>query len=148
MWILRRLAEQGVSQKELLLTYTSRVRGCVEENAPLYMFSLTKEQSDKIERIQKMSFCIILGKKASVHYSQNLKSLKLPTLLERRQKLADKFVLKILKNEEHRKMFKFTNSKTRAGNRIVIPNTRTARYLKTTVPSLANIINNKFAHKI
>ena len=77
IWILRRLAEQGVSQDNLMLTYKSRVRGCVEENAPLWMFSLTKELSDKIERVQKISFCIILGKKSSIHYSQNLIALTL-----------------------------------------------------------------------
>ena len=41
IWILRRLSEQGVAQKDIVLAYTSRVHGCVEENAPLYMLSLT-----------------------------------------------------------------------------------------------------------
>ena len=125
------------------------MRGCVEENAPLWMFSLTKELSDKIERVQKISFCIILGKKSSIHYSQNLIALKCPTLLERRQKIAERFALKVLKNNEHRKMFKFAqNNRTRAGNRVIIPTIKTSRYSKSTIPSLGNIINDKFAHKI
>ena len=67
LWILRRLAEQGVSKDLLLLTFCSRVRVCVEQNVPLWMFSLTKNQNDKIERLQKMAMYIILGQDADKH---------------------------------------------------------------------------------
>ena len=53
LWILRRLAEQGVPQKYLMLAFNLRVRVCVEQNIVLWMFSLTQELSDKIEKLQK-----------------------------------------------------------------------------------------------
>ena len=113
------------------------------------MFSLTTALSDKIERLQKTAFYIILGKDADKHYHVNLAKLDCETLLSRRQKVADNFAKKILKHKEHRKMFKFDlNSKTRSGKKVLIPKLKTARYYKSAIPSLGNIINEKFSHKI
>ena len=42
LWILRRLAELGISTEKLLLTYCLRIRIMVEQNVPLWMFSLSK----------------------------------------------------------------------------------------------------------
>ena len=38
LWILRRLAEQGVSIENLLLAFNTRIRVCVEQNVPLWTF--------------------------------------------------------------------------------------------------------------
>ena len=89
MWILRRLVEHGVSIDHLLLTYTSRIRVCVEENVPLWMFNISKEMELKIEKLQKISLFIILGKNAHQDYLCNLAMLNLEPLDERRQKIAD-----------------------------------------------------------
>ena len=150
LWILRRLAESGgVSVEYLLLSYFSRVRVCVEFNVPLWMFSLTKVQKDKIERLQKIALYIILGKNADKHYSVNLAKLNCDTLEDRRQKIAENFAKKTLKHPEHRKIFNFdVSKKTRSGKKVVIPKFTTERYRNSPIPSLGNIINLKFSHKI
>ena len=149
LWILRRLVEHGVSIENLLLTYTSRVRVCVEENVPLWMFSVSREMETRIEKLQKISLFIILGKHAHRDYSRNLALLNLEQLDVRRQQIAINFARKILKHPEHRKMFNIINSnRTRSGKKVVVPTSRTTRYEKSTIPSLAKLINEKLADKI
>ena len=89
-----------------------------------------------------------MGKHANRNYSENLSVLKSMTLEERREKIAVNFAKKILKNSEHRKMFNISEGNTRSRKRVIIPNTRTARYERSTIPSLGKIINQKLAHKL
>ena len=142
------MAEFGVFIGELYVMYKLRIRTHIEQNAPLWMFSLTQELKRKIERVQKISLYIILGKEAHEDYLCNLAILNALPLEERRQKIAIKFASNVLKHPEHRKIFSFTGDKTRSKKTVVIPFTRTARYEKSTVPALALLINQKLAHKI
>ena len=149
MWILRRLVEKGVSIEKLVLTYNLRIKIYVEQNVPLWMFSISKAMKLKIENLQKTSVYIILGKYAHPNYLLNLSILDMETLEERRDKIALKFATKILKHPEHRQIFNFKLSKlTRSGKMVIVPNFKTSRYGNSTVPSLARLINEKLAHKI
>ena len=113
------------------------------------MFSLTQRASKKIEKVQKIALYIILGNHAHKDYFCNLAILNLDTLESRRLIIAKNFSTKILKHPEHRKMFKISASKrTRSGKTIIEPTTRTARYRKSTVPSLARLINSELQHKL
>ena len=79
----------------------------------------------------------------------NLAMLELDTMDERRESIALKFAGKLLKHPEHRKMFNFDlSSTTRAGRRVIVPVARTTRYERSTVPALANLMNQKLSHKI
>ena len=70
--------------------------------------------------------------------------LELDTLKDRRDKIAEKFAGKVLKHSEHKKMFQFCPSdRTRSGNKVVVPWARTQIYARSTVPSLARLINEK-----
>ena len=149
LWILRRLVEIGTSIEKLVMTYNLRVRIYVEQNVPLWMYSISKGLKTKIENLQKISVFIILGKFAHTDYLCNLAILDMEPLEERRQKIAQKFAIKILKHPEHRKMFNIIESnRTRSGKKVVVPNSKTTRYEKSTIPSLAKLINEKLAHKI
>ena len=75
--------------------------------------------------------------------------LGLKTLKDRRDHIAEKFAIKVLKHEDHRKMFQFSESdRTRAGKKVLVPWASTSRYARSTVPSLARMINKKFVNKI
>ena len=148
MCMLKRLAELGVSIEDLLSTYTLRIRVQVEQNAPLWMFYLTEQLSKDIEKVQKMASYIILGKHAHRDYLCNLAILDLEPLDQRRNKLAKNFANKILKHPVHKQIFKIIHSKTKSGNRIEIPKCRTARFERSTVPSLAKLINKELKHKL
>ena len=49
---------------------------------------------------------------------------------------------------EHKKMFKTIQCNTRSDKRVIIPKSRTARYRKSTIPALAEIINKELKHKL
>ena len=107
---------------------------------PLWTFNLTKVMAGKIERVQKIAAYIILGKHAHKDYFCNLSMLELDTLETRHHKLAMKFAAKTLKHPEHRKLFTVTES-VRHGRRVAVPASRTTRYERSTIPSLARLIN-------
>ena len=73
----------GVPTEKLILMYNLRVRVHIEQNIPLYMFLLTKAMKMKIEKIQKISAFIILGKEAHRDYICNLAILDMEPLEER-----------------------------------------------------------------
>ena len=113
------------------------------------MFSLSKAQIDKIERLQKIALYIILGKDAAKHYNENMIKVNCESLEDRRDKISENCAKNFLKHPEHRKMFQFNlKSKTRSGKRVVIPQSRTERYSRSTIPSLGNIINKKLTKYI
>ena len=68
------------------------------------------------------------------------------TLEERRQQMIYKFAKRVLKNPVHRNIFEFSeNDRTRAGKKILLPTCKTTRYEKTTIPSLALLINENLS---
>ena len=138
MWIIKRLSELGVSVEDKLLTYQSRIRVYLEQNVALWHFSITKKVSHKIEKVQRACAIIILGKLATTEYFCNLTLLNLEPLVDRREQLCTKFAKKTIKHPVHRNMFKINPH----NNKVVVPVARTARYEKSTVPSLARIINS------
>ena len=84
----------GVNREDLLMTYQSGIRIMVEMNVPLWHFSITKKMSKSIEKVQKASVFIILGKRATHDYSSNLAILGLESLLDRRYILCKEFATK------------------------------------------------------
>ncbi|CAH1238844.1 OTOGL [Branchiostoma lanceolatum] len=77
--------------------YTCYVRPICEYAVPVWNPGLTKNQSSRLETIQRRACRIILGKKYT-HYSEALTQLGLPTLESRREQLCKKFGLKLLKS--------------------------------------------------
>ena len=145
MWVLKRLAELGVSLEDILLTYESRVRVHLEMNVPLWHFSIPRKISDNIERVQRAAAFIILGKLASRDYICNLALLGLEPLSERREGICREFARKTMKHPEHNKMFTMVDGRqTRTKRKVVVPvyPAKTARYDRSAVPNLARIINN------
>ena len=62
LWILVRFKSLGASQNQLLKVYQTRIRSTLEFASPVFTSGLAKEQSMKIESIQKKAFALILGK--------------------------------------------------------------------------------------
>ena len=144
MWILKRLKEFGVSTEDLLLTYQSRIRIHLELNVPLWHFSITKKLSRNIENVQKSCLFLILGQVATTEYYCNLALLNLDLLSERRVKLCTQFAKKTFKHPQHGKMFTKNDNRTTylGGKRnVIVPTAKTARYDRSSIPSLARILN-------
>ncbi|CAH1259452.1 Hypp2286 [Branchiostoma lanceolatum] len=86
-----------VPELDLVTIYTCYVRPICEYAVPVWNPGLTKNQSSRLETIQRRACRIILGKKYT-HYSEALTQLGLPTLESRREQLCKKFGLKLLKS--------------------------------------------------
>ena len=105
LWILRRLRNLGANKENLVEVYTKQVRCILELAAPAWQGSITLAEKQDLERVQKTTCHIILGKDY-VSYSQALKTLNLESLEHRRNKLCLKFALKAEKHEKFRNWFK------------------------------------------
>ena len=143
MWILKRLSELGVSVEDKLMTYESRIRIFLEQNVALWHFSISKKLSHALEKVQRSCVIIILGKLATTDYFCNLTLLNLEPLADRREKLCIKFAKKTFKHPVHRTMFQINPiSNTRDPRKVIVPKAKTVRYEKSSVPSLARMINS------
>ena len=145
LWILVRFKSLGGSQDQLLKVFQTRIRSTLEFGAPVYCFGLTKEQSKKIECVQKKAFAIILGNEYS-NYNLALQTLKQDRLESRRIELAYKFAIKCTKSRRHSTMFP-RNPVYRENMRNSKPfaefQCHTSRYFNSTIPALARLLNKR-----
>ena len=83
--VMLRAASKFTSDKHVLKQiYYSRIRCKLEQSAAVWSSSLTKKNSDDLERVQKSAVRIIFGKPYE-SYSQTLKDLDIMRLSERRE---------------------------------------------------------------
>ena len=102
--LLRKLAPFGVPDEDMKIIYILFIRSLLEQSAPVWHSSLTQENSDDLERIQKSALKIILQQRYK-NYSDAMKLLELDTLKQRREQLCLSFALKCLKHPKFKKMF-------------------------------------------
>ena len=121
--------------------YKKEVRSILELAVPVWHSSLTKKQSQDIERVKKIAFKILLGP-CYVSYKQACHYLFTQTLEERRTKLCLKFARKNLKSENSMFTKDVKRLNTRQPTRVVKEyKCRTARYYKSSIPYLARLLN-------
>ena len=106
--------------------------------------SLTMEQIDDIERIQKNA-CRIILKKDYKSYEKALEKLNLETLEERRSQLCLKFARKCKNNPQTKELFKpnkkIHNMVLRNTEIIEVNKANTQRYNKSAVPFMQRLLN-------
>ena len=127
--------------------YTKEVRSILELAVPVWHSGLTKTQIKDIERIQRISFQLILGP-AYVNYKQSCKFLGTQTLEERRIKLCLKFAKQNLKSDNCMLKKAVITVNTRQKNRLVSEyKCRTKRYKNSSLPYLAKLLNSNNRRK-
>ena len=104
MELLRRVASFCTNASDLKNIYMLFVRSQLEHSATVWHSSLTQENRDDLERVQKSAVKIILGEKYQ-GYKKGLESLNLDTLEERRENLCLKFAIRSSNNEKTARMF-------------------------------------------
>ena len=92
MWTLRHLGHRGFSTADLLKVYLSTIVPCHDYCSVVFHSSLTKQQSNSIERLQAQALKCIYGYDYS--YRALLEMTGLPTLEARREARCDRFALK------------------------------------------------------
>ena len=130
MRLLHKLVEFDVPIPDLIQIYTLFIRSIVEQSCVVWHSSLTVENSQDLERIQKNALKIIL-KDQYTSYSDALKHVGLDMLSERREKLCLTFARNCVKNESTKDMFplneNFTNMSTRNPELFQVQSCRTER---------------------
>ena len=108
-----------VKSHDIVRVFTSAVRSILEHARATWHTCLTGQQLEKLESIERRAMCIVAP---DLSYRQALANFGLPTLKERRERLARDFFIKIVRNSDHKL-------------RHLLPHERTIKYgLRTAKP--------------
>ena len=116
----------------------------MEQSCVVWHNSLTIENSEDLERVQRSAVRIILGKNFE-NYEDALDSVDLQNLSERRQELCLKFANKCTQNEKTEELFplnrKNHNMEVRNPERFVVNHANTERLKKSSIPNMQRMLN-------
>ena len=144
MQILHKASKFSRNLQDLLVIYKCFVRSKLEQSASVWHSSLSKNNEDDLERVQKSALKVILKNKYR-DYNSALKQLNIESLFDRRESLCLKFARKGLKLEQFKKMFPIQkplhNMEKRNTDKFLVNSARTERYFKSTIPSMQRLLN-------
>ena len=104
MRLLHKLVDFGITQSDLVNIYTLYIRSILEQSCQVWHSSLTLENFQDLERVQKTALRIILQDEY-MSYSNALAATGLSTLFHRRSQLCLKFAKANLKHPQMKTMF-------------------------------------------
>ena len=139
--MLTKLKYVGVPTADLIHIYLLYIRSLLEYCSVVWHSTLTVQQSDNLERVQKLSLKIILGQYYD-GYENALKWSGLERLVERREQRCLKFGLKSLLHPVHSKMFPINplTDKNLPGTRhrehFVVNKAKSEYYKKSAIPHI------------
>ena len=129
---------------DLKKIYMLQIRSKLEQSAAVWHSSLTKKERKDLERVQKAALRVILGDRYK-SYEEALKTIKIDSLEERRQKICLKFAKQCLRNEKLKDMFPRTQSdhkmEKRYKEKYVVKKAMTERFKKSAIPSMQRLLN-------
>ena len=144
MRLLHKLVDFGVPLDDLVTIYILYVRSILEQSCQVWHSSLTLENFQDLERVQKNALRIILQENYA-SYSSALNQTGISTLFERRTKLCLKFAKNSLKNETMKKMFPLNIVKhkmdTRNRDHFQVTGARTERLKNSSIPYMQRLLN-------
>ena len=108
--MLTKLKYVGVKTEDLIDVYLLYIRSITEYCSVAFHSSLTIEQSNKLERIQKVCLRVILGE-MYVSYVGALEMCVLETLFSRRAKRCLNFSHKSVKHQRNSRLFPLNTQK-------------------------------------
>ena len=95
--LLTKIAEFNPPKSDLKTIYILFIRSLLEQSAVVWHSSLTKENSDDLERVQKSAVKVILNNQYK-DYESALERLEIQKLKDRRELLCKNFANKCIKN--------------------------------------------------
>ena len=142
MVLLRKLSEFGAPRDHLKTIYILYIRSVLEQSAVVWHSSLTKQNREGLERVQK-SACKIILKNKYENYEKALNIIDLEYLSDRRTKLCKDFAQKAAKNGsiEFPLNIKSHTMNTRNQKRFKETHCNTYRLLKSTIPQMQRLLN-------
>ena len=133
------------NRDHLMQIYKTFIRSHLEFSSNVWHSSLTKENRQDLERVQKAALKVILGKEYK-DYDDALKLTKLQSLEQRREVISLRFVKNSLKNANFSKLFplKKVNHVMNVRNpfKYHVNKANTERYRRSTIPYLQRQLNS------
>ena len=148
IWTLRRMKNLGLENDVIFDVYIKEIRSILEFGIPVWNGALTDEDSNKIERVQKIVFKILLNKNY-IDYDDACKYFKVEKLKSRRELICLKFAKKEY-NKSSSLFQKFTPNKITRQSKNVLVNEiycHTDRFFRSSVPYLARLLNQNTKSK-
>ena len=144
MELMRKVSSFGLDKEELKNIYFLFVRSVLEQSATVWHSSLTQENKEDLERVQKSAIRIIMGEEFK-GYQKSLDKLDIETLDARRESVCLNFALKTSKNPKMKKMFplkdKHHDMQTRQPEKYVVQHANTERLKKSSIIYMQNLLN-------
>ena len=154
MELLRKVASFTTSIQELRNIYILYVRSILEQSCVVWHSSLTEENKQNLERVQKCAVKIMLGKRYK-DYESALELVDLENLSERREQLCLKFAKKCLENKKTENLFPVNknthNMKSRMTEKFKVKFAHTERLKQSSIPYMQRLLNsdmNKFKSRL
>ena len=142
--LITKLKYVGVNTDDLIEIYILFIRSIVEYCSVVYHSSLTVEQTNKLEKIQKTCLKVILGD-LYIDYPAALEMCGLETLESRRQERCLNFALKAVKHPKNRRLFPpnlvNTDHTVRRREKFAVNFARTDAYQRSAIPFCQKLLN-------
>ena len=148
MTILKKLYEFNVPKIQLVQIYMLYIRSVTEQSSVVWSSSITLEESEALERTQKVALKIIF-QKDYISYKNALFLANLPTLAEQRETLLYRFGVKTLENPKTTHIIKRNcHSKIlRNQENFTVDHARTTRFAKSSLNTMAHMLNENYQLK-
>ena len=131
---------------DMVTVYILYIRSFLEQSCTVWHSSLTEENKNDLERVQKNAMRNILQEKY-LDYQHALKVLKLEPLYERREKLLLKYGKQCTTLEQTKDLFppkkKRHTMNTRSNELYKEVRAHTKRYQNSTVPYIQRLMNKE-----
>ena len=152
MSMLGKLKYVGIPKDDLILIYKLFIRSILEYCSVVFHSSLTEQQTNMIERCQKISLKLILSPNYT-DYSSALRTCSLTSLKIRRETRISDFARKALKHPKHRSMFPLSDDfianphNIRHKEKYKVNFARTSAYQKSLIPYAQRRLNEEYRNK-
>ena len=146
MTLITKLIKFGIPIKDLILIYVLYIRSVLEYCCIVWHSSLTQDQSNDLERVQKVAIRTILSDH-DIPYETAFKKVKVQSLVERREFLSLRWAKKCTRSQINKHLFP-RNTKSfkdfRTKEPFIVPYTKTERFLNSAIPYMTRLLNNNF----
>ena len=144
--MLTKLKYAGISAIELINIYTLYIRSVLEYCSVVWHSTLTEDQNQAIERVQKTCLKIILGQDYQ-NYKQAMEYCGLKSLVERREQRCLQFTLKCLTHPVHKRMFPvnpkiYEENSTRNQEHFIVNKAKSESYRRSAIPYMQRKLND------
>ena len=144
MELLRKVASFSTSVEDKKIIYILYIRSILEQSCVVWNSSLTGENIEDLERVQKAATKIILGKEYK-NYESALEKIGLKNLELRRTDLCLSFAKKCLRNTKTNLMFpqkaRIHLMEKRMKEKFEVNHAHIERYKNSSIPYMQRLLN-------